>query len=136
MTYRFAHRLMHRLIYLLGFLREVCYHSEYWLIIQRPTTANMQRIRDFRIFCPKWISVSHPSPKARGSSRKREAEDYKNHRGRWMTTGKPCVPALNGSCTHGLTAVMTACTRPVKNQHGGGGWSWSPNPTSRAIGKW
>lgn len=50
-------------------------------------------------------------PKAQGSSQKRE--DYKNHRGRWMATGK-VFTTRKGSCTHGLAAVMTTCTRPGK----------------------
>lgn len=69
------------------------------------------------------IYITPLPPKAQGSSQKREAEDYKNHRGRWMATGKQSVHNTKGQ----LHTWAGSChdnmykTRKDSQHEGGGG---------------
>lgn len=59
-------------------------------------------------------------PKAQGSSQKRE--DYKNHRGRWMATGKQSVHNTKGQLHTWTGSCHDNMYKTRKDsQHGGGG---------------
>lgn len=73
----------------------------------------MQRIRYFGIFCPKWISTSQPFLPRRRDHPRREKIIRTIGVDGWLQANK-VFTTRKGSCTHGLAAVMTTCTRPGK----------------------
>lgn len=73
----------------------------------------MVQIRDYRMFSPKGITYNAPSSlKAKGSLQKRWRKQCKTLR-QWMTTRKH-LWTQQGSCTHKLSVVATACIKPVQ----------------------
>lgn len=75
----------------------------------------MQRIRYFGIFCPKWISTSHPFLLRHRDHPRREKQKIIRTIGvdGWLQANN-VFTTWKGNCTHGLAAVMTTCARPVK----------------------